>query len=144
ATIDAGQTQQLTASALDQFGDPLALQPAFTWSVSGGSGDAAVDSTGLFTSGPTAAGSYSVTASSSLRSGSASVMVNPVAVAATIAGRHLFYNASAFDGGDPAATDADDAAIASNVVALRPGDASSAANVSGYSRGINGIMVDIA
>jgi regulation of enolase protein 1 (concanavalin A-like superfamily)/plastocyanin len=144
ATITAGQTQQFTASALDQFGDPLAAQPPFNWSVSGAGGDATVDATGLLSTGATAAGPYTVTAGANLRSGSASVTVNAVTVAATIAGRHLFYNTSMFDGGDPAATDADDAAVAPGVVALRPGEASSAANLSGYSRGINGIMVDIA
>jgi hypothetical protein len=62
----------------------------------------------------------------------------------SVAGRHLFYNASAFDGRNPAANAADDAAIATDKVALRPGGGNSTfANVTSHDKGINGIMVDI-
>jgi len=58
--------------------------------------------------------------------------------AAEVVGRHVFYNNSAFDaGGD------DDAAIASDKSPLLPGGVASSANYTSYSRGINGIMVDI-
>ncbi len=60
-----------------------------------------------------------------------------------VAGRHVFYNNSTFDGNDPAAGAADDAAIAPNKVALLPGQRAAFANYTSYSRGINGIMVDI-
>jgi len=63
---------------------------------------------------------------------------------ATVAGRHLFYNRSAFDGYSPALGAADDGALASDKSALLPGAAPAFANVSGYSRGINGVMVDLA
>jgi hypothetical protein len=64
---------------------------------------------------------------------------------ADVAGRHVFYNRSAYDGGDAAATDADDNAIATDKAALLPGGgAATFANVTSYSRGINGIMVDVA
>ena len=63
---------------------------------------------------------------------------------ATIAGRHVFYNQSKFDGNDAAANAADDAAIATDKVALLPGGTSSFANYTSYNRGLNGIMVDIA
>lgn len=57
----------------------------------------------------------------------------------TVVGRHVFYENSAFDqaGGD-------DAAIAPDKRALRPGETPSFANVTSYSRGLNGVMVDVA
>jgi hypothetical protein len=63
---------------------------------------------------------------------------------ATIQGRHIFYNQSAFDGNNPAANSSDDNAIATNKTALLPGVSATFANYTSYSRGINGIMVDIA
>ena len=57
--------------------------------------------------------------------------------------RHIFYNESYFDGNDPAASANDDNAIATDKVALLPGDQATFANYTSYSRGINGIMVDI-
>jgi DNA-binding beta-propeller fold protein YncE len=62
---------------------------------------------------------------------------------AGVVGRHLFYNDSAFDGRNPAANAADDGAIAPATTALLPGQPAGAANVSGYSRGINGVMIDL-
>ena len=61
-----------------------------------------------------------------------------------VAGRHVFYNGSAADGNDFAAGAADDAAVAAGKRALPPGAAATAANYTNYSRGINGVMVDIA
>jgi hypothetical protein len=61
----------------------------------------------------------------------------------TVAGRHIFYNRSAFDGGNAAANAADDAAIADKQ-ALLPGGTAAFANYTSYTRGINGIMVDLA
>jgi ELWxxDGT repeat protein len=63
--------------------------------------------------------------------------------AATVAGRHAFYNNSAFDGNDPGAESADDDAIAPDKVALLPGDNAIFTNYTTYDRGINGVMVDI-
>ena len=63
---------------------------------------------------------------------------------ALVVGRHAFYNNSAFDGNDPAATPADDDAVAADRLALLPGRSATAANVTNYSRGVNGIMVDMA
>ncbi|MEE8452485.1 MAG: M36 family metallopeptidase [Thermoguttaceae bacterium] len=55
-----------------------------------------------------------------------------------IAGRHIFYNNSAFD------ATSDDQAVATDKTALLPGQAAMAANYTSYSRGLNGIMVDVA
>jgi len=62
---------------------------------------------------------------------------------ASVVGRHIFYNNSAFDGGSPAADSRDDAAVATDKPALLPGGQATFANYTGYNRGINGIMVDI-
>jgi hypothetical protein len=68
----------------------------------------------------------------------------------TIVGRHLFYNQSGtstrYDHNDLAINSFDDAAIASDKTAYLWEDAGAAtfANVSSYTKGINGIMVDIS
>jgi hypothetical protein len=46
AAVARGGSLQLTATALDQFGDPLAPQPAVVWVVAGGKGQ--VSGTGLY------------------------------------------------------------------------------------------------
>ena len=71
ASVQTGKTQQFTATGLDQFGNPLSPQPAFTWSVSGGG---TISASGLFTAGSTAGGPFTVTAASGI-SGTASVTV---------------------------------------------------------------------
>ena len=58
--------------------------------------------------------------------------------------RKVFYNNSAFDGNDATAGADDDAAVATDKSALLPGQTATFANYTSYSRGINGIMVDIA
>ena len=65
-------------------------------------------------------------------------------VVANVVGEQIFYNDSSFDGNDPTANAADDAAIATDKTALLPGQTATFANYTSYSRGINGIMVDIA
>jgi len=65
------------------------------------------------------------------------------APAASVVGRYVFYNNSAYDGNDPAANASDDAAIATDKQALLPGGTATFANYTSYSRGINGIMIDI-
>ncbi len=56
---------------------------------------------------------------------------------------HVFYNDSAFDGNDAAANAADDDAVATDKVPLLPGDPAGFENYTSYSRGINGVMVDV-
>ncbi|MCH2204056.1 MAG: VCBS repeat-containing protein, partial [Fuerstiella sp.] len=64
-----------------------------------------------------------------------------------VVGRQLFYNNSRFDDpgliGDPAVNANDDGAIATDKVALQAGTLATFANYTSYSRGINGIMIDI-
>ncbi len=65
-------------------------------------------------------------------------------VEANVVGENIFYNDSTFDGFNPAANAADDAAIATDKSALLPGQTATFANYTSYVYGINGIMVDIA
>ena len=68
----------------------------------------------------------------------------PGAPPTQVSGRQLFYNGSAFDGRDPAATAADLAAVAPDKAALAaPADASFA-NVTSHSKGITGVLVTFA
>ena len=60
-----------------------------------------------------------------------------------VVGRYAFYNRSAFDGGNPGATAADFTAIASDKAALLPGQTAGGNHVTSYSRGLNGIMIDV-
>ena len=100
------------------------------------------------------AGTYTVTATGSGLGGA--VVHNNVTVGSQnveqdftpaagsyIAGRFVFYNDSMFDGNNTAANSADDNAIATDKQALLPGVPASFVNYTSYSRGINGIMVDI-
>lgn len=64
--------------------------------------------------------------------------------AAQVVGRDVFYNNSYFDGRNPAADTSDDNAIATDKQALLPGQTASFTNYTSYSKGINGVMVDIA
>jgi uncharacterized repeat protein (TIGR02543 family) len=79
ATVNVSATQQYTATARDQFAANLAIQPTFTWSVSGGG---AISASGLFTAGTAGGGPYTVTAQSGSVSGTASITVSstPTAV----------------------------------------------------------------
>ena len=64
---------------------------------------------------------------------------------ATVAGRHLFYNNSAYDTPTQANPDLNDGtAVAADKAALLPGQTAGPANSAGYSRGVNGVMVDLS
>jgi len=62
---------------------------------------------------------------------------------AEVVGRWVFYNDSAFDGRTPGASIADDAAIAPDKQPLLPGQQATFLNYTSYTRGINGIMIDV-
>lgn len=64
---------------------------------------------------------------------------------ASVAGRHIFYNNSKFDGNTPGIGVLDDASIATNRSPYFAGTGvAQLSSITSYSRGINGIMVDIA
>jgi hypothetical protein len=65
--------------------------------------------------------------------------------ASQVVARQLFYNDSAFDGNSAAINTADDSAIATDKSAYLPGDGLAVfENVSSFTRGITGIMIDLA
>jgi hypothetical protein len=61
----------------------------------------------------------------------------------SVVGRYIFYNNSAFDKDNPLANIDDDGAIAPDKTVLLPGQTATFANYTSYSRGINGVMVDL-
>ena len=75
ASVQTGATKLFSAMALDQNGQPMSQQPAFTWSIT--PGDTTIDQTGLVTAGPTA-GTFTVTATGGGKSGMASITVTNV------------------------------------------------------------------
>lgn len=64
-------------------------------------------------------------------------------VSSRVIGRYVYYNNSQFDGNNPASNAADDLAIASDKFALLPNETATFNNVTSYTRGINGIMIDV-
>lgn len=66
------------------------------------------------------------------------------APAGRVVGRSVFYNNSAFDGASASAGVADDGAIASDKQALLPGQAAGFTHYTSFSRGLNGLMVDLS
>jgi Cysteine protease len=71
ASVQINGTQQFTAAVSDQFGALMSVQPAISWTVSGGG---TIGGTGLFTA-TTAGGPFTVTAASGSVNGLASVTV---------------------------------------------------------------------
>ena len=129
----------------DDFGGSLDSDLTFTAATTGtyfvgvsGYGNSAYQPA---TAGTGRAGS---TGSYQLDLGFSTVTPPPVVDPATVVGRRVFYNNSAFDGWNAVANAADDAAIAADKQALRPGETASFANYTSFSRGLNGIMVDVA
>src|SRR5207245_2335023 len=72
ATVSVSATKQFASAASDQFGQPIAAAPSFSWSVSGGG---TVSATGLFTAASVAGGPFTVTATASGKSGTAGVTI---------------------------------------------------------------------
>jgi hypothetical protein len=69
-TLTKSGEQQYTAVAKDLFNNPLATQPAFTWSATGGTLSSA-----LYTAGTTV-GTYQVSVSASGKTGKGTVTIN--------------------------------------------------------------------
>ena len=66
-----------------------------------------------------------------------------MALGPAVVGRHVFYNGSGFDARSADHVPADGAAVATDKVALLPGGTAAFANYTSYSKGINGVMVDV-
>jgi hypothetical protein len=73
STIAAGGSALYSAEVEDQFGQPLATQPAMHWSASSGG---SISTAGAFTAADTATGPITVTATSGSLSGTAAVTVD--------------------------------------------------------------------
>ena len=135
-SVPIGGSITIGATALDQFGNPMPAQPAFSWSVTGAANSI---TNGTLTAGGLA-GVFTVSAQAGTVSASTNVTINSL-----IAGRDIFYNNSVFDRNDPSINVNDDLTIAADKQALLPGGGSATfANYTNYSKGINGIMVDVA
>jgi hypothetical protein len=67
----------------------------------------------------------------------------PVPKPPRVVGRWVFYNNSAFDAFDPGFSPADSSAIDTSKSALLPGQKATFANYTSYSKGLNGIMIDV-
>ncbi|SIO34822.1 Aryl-phospho-beta-D-glucosidase BglC, GH1 family [Singulisphaera sp. GP187] len=80
ATVAATATQSFTAQALDQFANPLATQPTFTWSLASGAGT--ISGSGLYTA-PAAAASATVRAVAAGVGGTSSITINSPATPGT-------------------------------------------------------------
>ena len=72
ASVQTGATQQFSATAKDQFGQPLSPQPTIDWTASAGG---TISSSGLFTAGSSVGGPFTVTATNGSVHGTASVTV---------------------------------------------------------------------
>ncbi|MCO6455655.1 MAG: hypothetical protein J5I93_10210 [Pirellulaceae bacterium] len=79
----------------------------------------------------------------SLQAGANVYHLGAAQVSASVEARRIFYNNSYFDGRSADPNAADDAAIASDKSALLPGGLASFANYTSFSRGINGLMIDV-
>jgi len=99
--VAAGKSVAFSAKPLDQFGNAIAATP--TWSASGGT----ISSAGVFTA--SAAGSYTITASSGGISGTASLSVTGGAAptGGNLALNKPTYSSSTENGGTPAASAVD-------------------------------------
>lgn len=64
-------------------------------------------------------------------------------VAASVEGRHVFYNQSSFDGNSAAVNVDDDLALATDKFALLPGQTATFDNYTSFTRGLNGLFIDI-
>lgn len=82
--LNSGGTQQFSATGRDQFGNTLAAQSDFTWSLGSGS-VGSVSSSGLYAAPTTGGGAATVRATSGSVVGAASVTVNAVNQAPTVA-----------------------------------------------------------
>jgi len=89
----------------------------------------------------TVAGTYAVRVLAVASSGAYVLYASPNSA---VVARKVFSNNSAFDGRNPSANTTDDAAIFATKSVLLPGHAATAAQVVNSTKGINGVMVDIA
>ena len=142
-TLNANQTQLFVASGFDQFAIAMVTPPTFAWSVSAGIGS--VNSSGLYTA-PNAGGNATVSASAGSVSTNASLTIN--IPAATLYRSYIFYNDSAYEtvGGVNGAIDDPTINLGASKTVRQSSEATqdtTIANISNYSKGINGLVFDV-
>lgn len=71
STLNLNGMQQFSATAMDQFGNPILTQPTITWTATGGG---TINPTGMFTAAQTP-GTFSAVATSGAVSGSAAITI---------------------------------------------------------------------
>ena len=86
ATVADAATQTLTATGNDQFGQALASQPSFAWSVDPGGAGGTINAGGSYTAPASGSGSDTVRASNGTVSGIASVTVTTATASASFVG----------------------------------------------------------
>ena len=72
------------------------------------------------------------------------IVARGAAPVVSVAGRHVFYNNSVFDGNSAAADANDDGAIDPAKSPLPAGGTPGPANVTSYTKGVNGLLIDVA
>jgi hypothetical protein len=108
--LNLNQTQLFTATAYDQFGNPLTVQPVFTWSLGAGSVGTINAVTGIYNSGSNpgsatviaTSGSYSSSAAVSVTNAAPTVAVPAACTPGTVTGTTGSLSVlGADDGGEP-------------------------------------------
>ena len=95
ASLNAGGTQQFTATGKDQFGVALAAQPTFTWGTTAGT----ISAGGLLTAPTTSVSSGTVTASSGTVNGTATFAVGNAAPTVATAAAATPFSGDGHDDG---------------------------------------------
>ncbi len=129
-----------------QIGVPITIDGSTPNFPNGGVGDSLTFNLtgvvgGVLTNNGNGSGTFTSSSHATVTWSNIEAIANPTAVA--ISSRFIFYNNSTFDSNNTAINAADDAAIATNKSALTGGTLATFAHYTSYSRGINGIMIDV-
>ena len=138
--VAAESSKQYSATPIDQFGQAMSAPTTWLPPVAHGTASAGtITPSGLYTA-PNDPGRVSVKAD--LGGGIISTATADVLTAATVSDRRVFYHRSPFEG-NPDDVGSNYAARATDKSALLPGQSISYGKYTSYSKGINGIIVDI-
>jgi hypothetical protein len=122
---------------------PLGVDPASVGLPTHGQLQLQADGSFVYTPAPGYWGqdSFTYRATDGCEASNQAIVNLTVQPAPTVTGRYVFYNNSKYD--DAAKGASDDDAIAPDKQALLPGQAAGFANYTSYTRGLNGIMLDV-
>jgi hypothetical protein len=120
------------------------LDWCYTSGTQSGQGVGIINGTVPFTNGLSSAGTYEARLFFNFTLKTAVTFnVSQAELRSSVLAEHIFYNNSAWDGNDPNANANDDNAIAPDKSPLRKGGIATFSNYTSYSKGINGVMIDI-